>query len=65
MRMKVAIDILRRPEEVFPWIADPDKAMRWQENVTGGQVLEETPEKIGTTFSEEMEEGGKSGFAPR
>jgi len=60
MRMTVAIDIFCKPEEIFPWIADPNKAMRWQKAVKGGRMLRETPEKVGTTFREEMEEGGKS-----
>jgi hypothetical protein len=55
-----ATDIFCKPEEVFPWVADPDKAMRWQKNVKGGEVITETEEKIGTTFREEMEEDGKS-----
>ena len=32
--------------------------MQWQKNVKGGEVLVETPEKIGTTFIEIIEEDG-------
>jgi len=60
MKITLAVDINRRPEEVFPWIAEPDKAMRWQKGVKGGEIIKETPEKIGTTFREEMEENGNS-----
>jgi uncharacterized protein YndB with AHSA1/START domain len=59
MRITVAIDIFCKPEEVFSWIADPNKAMRWQKGVKGGHILRETPVKVGTTFREEMEENGK------
>ena len=61
MRMKITltVDILCRPEEVFPWIAEPEKAMRWQKGVKRGEILKETPEKVGTTFREEMAEDGK------
>ena len=60
MKIALAVDISCKPEEVFPWIAEPDKAMRWQKGVKGGEILKETPEKIGTTFREEMEENGNS-----
>lgn len=60
MKVTVAVDILCKPEGVFPWIADPDKAMRWQKGVKGGEIIKETPEKVGTTFKEEMEENGNS-----
>ena len=59
MNITVAADIFCKPERVFPWIADPDKAMRWQKGVKGGEIIKETPEKTGTTFREEMEEKGK------
>ncbi|MGB6894596.1 MAG: SRPBCC family protein [Dehalococcoidia bacterium] len=60
MKITLAVDILCKPEEVFPWIAEPDKAMLWQKGVKGGEIIKETPEKIGTTFREEMEENGNS-----
>jgi hypothetical protein len=34
--------------------------MRWQKGVKGGEILKETPAKVGTTFREEMEENGNS-----
>jgi hypothetical protein len=39
---------------------NPEKAMLWQKGVKKGTILKETPEKIGTTFIEEMEENGNS-----
>ena len=59
MKIIHAVDISCKPEEVFPWIAEPEKAMRWQKGVKGGEILKETPERVGTTFREEMEENGK------
>jgi len=59
MKMTVAIDVSCRREELFPWVAEPNKAMCWQKGVKGGRILRQTPEKIGTTFVEEMEENGK------
>jgi len=60
MKIALAVDILCKPEEIFPWIAEPDKAMLWQKGVKGGEIIKETPEKVGTTFREEMEENGNS-----
>lgn len=60
MEIALAVDIFRKPEEVFPWVAEPEKAMRWQKGVKGGEILKETPEKVGTTFREEIEENGNS-----
>ena len=50
MKITTSIDILSKPENIFPWVAQPDKAMRWQKDVKGGEIIKETPEKIGTTF---------------
>lgn len=58
MNIENEIEISKPPELVFPWIADPDRAMQWQKNVKGGEILVETPEKIGTTFREIIEEDG-------
>ena len=60
MRITYSIDLAGKPDEVFPWIAEPEKAIRWQQGVKGGEILEKTPERTGTTFTEILEEGGKS-----
>jgi len=49
---------LKPPEVVFPWIAEPEKAMKWQKDVKGGEITISTPEVIGTTFKEVIEEDG-------
>lgn len=46
------------PEKLFPWIADPEKAMKWQKNVKGGELLISNPGIVGTTFKEVIEEDG-------
>jgi len=58
MRITIDVDISCGPQEVFPWIARPEKALVWQRGVINGEILRETPEKIGTTFREVMEEDG-------
>jgi hypothetical protein len=52
-------EICKTPEVVFPWIAEPGKAMQWQKNVKGGEILSQKPEMVGTTFKEEIEEDGQ------
>src|SRR5512135_83644 len=58
MRISCAVEIAGAPDEVFPWIDDPEKAMKWQAGVKQAEIITDTPERIGTTFREEMEEGG-------
>ena len=60
MRIRYSDEIRQPPERVFPWIAEPEKAMQWQKNVREGKILVEKPEKIGTTFTEILEEDGNT-----
>ncbi len=60
MKIYFAIEVSGEPDEIFPWIDNPEKAMLWQKGVKKGEIIKETPEKIGTIFIEEMEDGGNS-----
>lgn len=60
MDIALAVDIFHKPETVFPWVVEPEKAMRWQKGVKKGEIVKETPEKVGTKFREKMDETGKS-----
>ena len=60
MRIAYENEILKPVDRVFPWIAEPEKAMKWQKNVKGGEIIVNKPEVIGTTFKEIIEEDGKS-----
>ena len=60
MRIEYEDEIQQTPDKVFPWIAEPEKAMKWQKNVRGGEIIVNKPEIIGTTFREIIEEDGKS-----
>lgn len=60
MKLSLSIDIFCEPEKVFSWIDQPEKAMHWQAGVKGGEIIKETPQRIGTTLKEVMEENGKS-----
>lgn len=52
--------ITEPPEVVFPWIAEPEKAMTWQKDVKGGKILVNEPEVVGTTFKEFVKEDGNT-----
>lgn len=60
MRIACETEILCSPEEVFTWVAEPEKAMKWQRNVKAGEIITSKPEVVGTTFKEIVEEGGKT-----
>jgi hypothetical protein len=60
MNIRHAIDLACKPEELFPWIANPDKALLWQKGVKGGEIIQETHERVGTTFREVLEENGNT-----
>ena len=53
-------EIPQSPQVVFSWVADPRKAMQWQQEVKGGEILEERPGMVGTTFTEVIEEDGRT-----
>ena len=60
MKILFTIEISGEPAQIFTWIDNPEKAMRWQKGVKKGKIIKETPERVGTTFIEEMENGAKS-----
>jgi carbon monoxide dehydrogenase subunit G len=53
------IEIEAKPEKVFYWLKDPERAMKWQKTVTGFEIIKETPNRIRTTFTEYIEENGR------
>ncbi len=59
MKIVSRIVIEAAPEVVFSWIGDPDRARRWMASVTHSEIIEETPDRIGTTFREYIEEDGR------
>ena len=72
MQITSSIDIKSTPEVVFGWLENPEKAMEWMTSVSGGEILHETPNRVGTTFREVVEDesgaiemrGFISGFEP-
>jgi hypothetical protein len=60
MKLTYTIDINSRPDKVFYWLGTPEKAMTWMTNVSNTELVKETPDMIGTTFRETIEENGRS-----
>ena len=60
MKISHAINISCTPEQLFPWVAEPEKAMQWQKGVRSGEILKETPGIVGTTFRETLDENGNT-----
>ena len=59
MEVSNTIEINCTPEKVFYWLEDPVRAMEWMTSVTRTKIIEETPDMVGTTFVEYLEEGGR------
>jgi len=59
MKISNSVEIKAVPEKVFHWLADPERAMKWMTSVTKTEIIDETPEKVGTTFREYIEENGR------
>jgi len=53
------MDINCTPEQVWYWLGTPERAMEWQTNVSKTEIIKETPNMIGTTFRETIEENGR------
>jgi len=54
---KILIDA--PPEEVFAWLEDSERAKQWAVTVKSSEIIHETPERVGTTFREYIEEDGR------
>ena len=59
MKVVNKVEIKAAPERVFYWLERPERAKQWVQNVTRSEYIVETPERIGTTFREYVEEGGQ------
>ena len=58
MKIKHTIDIKSSPEKVWYWLGNPERAKVWQTNVSKTEIIKQTPDMIGTTFRETIEENG-------
>mgnify|MGYP000007275797 CR=1 FL=1 len=60
MKLNHTLEIDCPVEKVWYWLATPERAMAWQTNVSNTEILHQTPDWIGTTFRETVEENGRS-----
>ena len=54
------IEIDRPVAQVFKWLAEPDRAARWQPDVVGYEITGRTNGVLGTEFVETLAKGGRS-----
>jgi uncharacterized protein YndB with AHSA1/START domain len=57
MRILCEARIEAAPSSVFRWVAEPEKAMRWQGDVKEQEIITASPGVVGTTFREVVEDG--------
>jgi carbon monoxide dehydrogenase subunit G len=56
MKFSFEIEIDCSPEEVFYWLKDPEKAKNWMTSVSETEMLSGTPNTVGATFREVIED---------
>jgi uncharacterized protein YndB with AHSA1/START domain len=59
MKISHVIEINSSLKDVFYWLEDPNRAKQWMTSVTKTKIIKETPNKVGTTFTETIEENGR------
>ena len=59
MKISHSVKINSAPEQVFFWLEDPERAKHWMTNVVHYEIIQETPNRVGSTFIEIIEENGK------
>lgn len=59
MKGTYSIDIERPRAEVFAWLDDDDNIQKIVPNLVDHGIIDEKPEKVGTTFWQEFEEKGR------
>ncbi len=56
MKLSFTVEIESSPEEVFRWLKDPEKAKKWMTSVSETEMLSGTPNTVGSTFREVIED---------
>lgn len=57
LHLNETVTIAASPSAVFSWIANPERARRWQPDVKAYEVTRATPELVGTEFREWLGDG--------
>ena len=59
MKHQICIEINASPERVFPWIDDPERLRAWLPSLVENEILQETDNKIGSSFRQVYLERGR------
>ena len=59
MKIEISVDIEATAEEVWYWLGDPERAKTWMTSVGRTEYITRTPELIGSTFREYVQENGR------
>lgn len=59
MKVKYSAELDCTPERVWYWLGNPERALKWQTDISKTEILEKKQGWVGTTFRERIEEGGK------
>ena len=59
MKYTNTIEIRNTADKVFYWLEDPSRAVAWMTSVSKTEIVDETPNMVGTTFRETVEENGR------
>ena len=59
MRCASAVDVVKPPAEVFPWLLDADKVLRWMTGLEVYAPLEPGPLRIGSRIRQELSVSGQ------
>ncbi|UCG55389.1 MAG: hypothetical protein JSV32_04070, partial [Dehalococcoidia bacterium] len=59
MKFEYSMDLNCTTERAWYWLGTPERAVLWQTNISKIEILEQTPNWIGTTFRETIKESGK------
>lgn len=60
MRVERQVELAARPDEVWPWIEDPDRATRWMDELVEYERTSDGRIGVGSTFRMEIEEGRRT-----
>lgn len=59
MRIERTLEIACMPEQLWPWIEEPEKQKQWMEGLLSNEATSDGPTRPGSTFRLRLKEGGK------
>ena len=58
-RNEHSVEIAAAPEDVFPWLADPERRLRWMGALVESESLTEGPPRRGSRYRDVFEDHGQ------